>query len=85
MKTAIIYTRVSTDEQAEAGYSLKYQEDALKKYCDANNIRLSRCMTSSGITRSESTARKATVAATASGPWQIPSSSHSNRRRSEWD
>ena len=37
-KRAIIYTRVSTDEQADKGYSLGYQEERLKKYCDINNI-----------------------------------------------
>ncbi len=30
---AIIYTRVSTDEQAETGYSLRDQEARLKRYC----------------------------------------------------
>ena len=41
MKTAIIYVRVSTDEQAEKGYSLQYQEDRLVKYCEINNIEIS--------------------------------------------
>jgi len=30
----ILYCRVSTDEQAEKGFSLNYQEDSLKKYCN---------------------------------------------------
>ncbi|MBK7650725.1 MAG: recombinase family protein [Flammeovirgaceae bacterium] len=36
-RRAIIYTRVSSDEQAEKGYSLQYQEEQLRKYC-ANRI-----------------------------------------------
>jgi site-specific DNA recombinase len=38
MKRAIIYIRVSTDEQADKGYSLRHQEESLKKYCDMNHI-----------------------------------------------
>lgn len=34
-KRAFIYIRVSTQEQAEEGYSLGEQEDRLKKYCEA--------------------------------------------------
>ena len=33
MKKAIIYVRVSTDEQADRGYSLKHQEERLRNYC----------------------------------------------------
>ena len=33
----IIYCRVSTDEQAQKGFSLDYQEESLKKYCDLRN------------------------------------------------
>ena len=36
-KKAIIYCRVSSDEQAKGG-SLKYQEGALKRYCENNGI-----------------------------------------------
>ena len=32
-----IYTRVSTQEQAESGYSIHEQEDRLKKYAEINN------------------------------------------------
>jgi len=32
-KRAIIYTRVSTDEQAEKGYSLIVQEETLRREC----------------------------------------------------
>lgn len=35
---AILYIRVSTDEQAEKGYSLKHQEERLRQYCDFQNI-----------------------------------------------
>ena len=37
-RNAIIYTRVSTDEQADKGYSLRDQEDRLNKYCDLKGI-----------------------------------------------
>ena len=37
MKRAILYCRVSSDEQAKGG-SLKYQEDALRRYCESNGI-----------------------------------------------
>ena len=37
MKKAIIYCRVSSDEQAKGG-SLKYQADALTRYCKSNGI-----------------------------------------------
>lgn len=37
-KRAIIYTRVSSDEQAEKGYSLQYQEEQLRKYCGIREI-----------------------------------------------
>jgi site-specific DNA recombinase len=38
VKTADLYIRVSTDEQAEKGYSQRNQEELLKKYCGLNNI-----------------------------------------------
>ena len=38
MKKAILYIRVSTDEQADKGYSLQHQEDRLRTYCQINNI-----------------------------------------------
>ena len=31
---AILYIRVSTDEQADRGYSLQHQEERLRKYCE---------------------------------------------------
>ena len=33
-KNVMIYTRVSTDEQADKGYSLRHQHEMLEKYCD---------------------------------------------------
>lgn len=39
-KTAILYIRVSTDEQADKGYSLRYQEERLLKYCELQNIKV---------------------------------------------
>lgn len=38
MNKAIIYIRVSTDEQAIKGYSMKNQEEQLMRYCKINNI-----------------------------------------------
>ncbi len=40
MKKAILYIRVSTELQAEKGFSLPAQEAALKKYCNDNNIEI---------------------------------------------
>ena len=38
MKRAVLYIRVSTDEQADKGYSLAAQEEQLKKYCAHHHI-----------------------------------------------
>lgn len=38
MKVADLYIRVSTDEQAEKGYSQRDQEERLRKYCQINRI-----------------------------------------------
>jgi len=38
VKTADLYIRVSTDEQAEKGYSQRNQEELLRKYCALHNI-----------------------------------------------
>ena len=40
MTKAVIYTRVSTDEQANNGYSLQHQEFVLNQYCNLNNIEI---------------------------------------------
>ena len=42
MKTANLYVRVSTDEQADKGYSQRSQEELLRKYCDINKIAVSK-------------------------------------------
>ncbi len=38
MKIADLYIRVSTDEQADKGYSQRNQEEMLRKYCEINFI-----------------------------------------------
>lgn len=40
MKTADLYIRVSTDEQANKGYSQRSQEEVLLKYCEINKIQV---------------------------------------------
>lgn len=42
MKTADLYIRVSTDEQADKGYSQRSQADVLTKYCEINDIKVRR-------------------------------------------
>ncbi len=37
---AILYIRVSTDEQANKGFSLRNQEEQLKSYCEVNEIEI---------------------------------------------
>ena len=41
-KTAIIYTRVSTHDQAETGYSLEDQEARLRHFCREKNVEIVR-------------------------------------------
>ena len=38
MKTADLYIRVSTDEQADKGYSQRGQEELLRRYCDISKL-----------------------------------------------
>lgn len=40
MKNIVIYKRVSTDEQAEHGFSLDAQEEKVTKYCNSNGIKI---------------------------------------------
>ena len=42
MKTADLYIRVSTDEQADKGYSQRDQDERLRKYCEINSINVRR-------------------------------------------
>ncbi|MFF5380437.1 recombinase family protein [Pedobacter suwonensis] len=44
-RLADLYIRVSTDEQAEKGYSLRSQKDVLERYCDINGIRIRKIFT----------------------------------------
>lgn len=38
MKIADLYVSVSTDEQADRGYSQRDQEERLRRYCEINSI-----------------------------------------------
>jgi site-specific DNA recombinase len=40
MNIADLYIRVSTDEQADKGYSQRNQEEMLRKYCDAHAVQV---------------------------------------------
>lgn len=40
MRIADLYIRVSTDEQADKGYSQRNQEETLRRYCDINSIQV---------------------------------------------
>lgn len=40
MKNVIIYTRVSTSEQKQHGYSLRYQKEQLENYCSQKEYRI---------------------------------------------
>ena len=42
MKTADLYIRVSTDEQADRGYSQRNQDEVLHKFCQINSIQIRR-------------------------------------------
>src|SRR4051812_15814491 len=42
MKKAALYVRVSTDEQAEKGYSQRNQEEVLRRYCEIKSIEVGR-------------------------------------------
>jgi site-specific DNA recombinase len=39
-KRAILYVRVSTDEQADKGFSLQHQEERLRTYCQLQGIEI---------------------------------------------
>ena len=40
MRIADLYIRVSTDEQADKGYSQRNQEETLRKYCEINSLQV---------------------------------------------
>ena len=40
MKIADLYIRVSTDEQADRGYSQRDQDERLRKFCEINSIQV---------------------------------------------
>ena len=40
MKNVIVYSRVSTDEQAQQGYSLEYQEETITRYCQTRGYNI---------------------------------------------
>ncbi len=40
MKKVILYTRVSTDEQAEKGFSLRHQKEQLEHYCNSKDYQI---------------------------------------------
>ena len=40
MKNVIIYTRVSTDDQAKVGYSLAHQKCVLERYCKLRKLHI---------------------------------------------
>ena len=42
MQIADLYIRVSTDEQADKGYSQRDQEERLRKHCSSQNIQIDR-------------------------------------------
>lgn len=43
------YIRVSTETQSEKGYGLEMQENAIKKYCEENNLEIVRLFEDNGI------------------------------------
>lgn len=42
MKKAILYIRVSTDEQADKGYSQRAQDETLHRYCELNGVKVAK-------------------------------------------
>jgi site-specific DNA recombinase len=40
MRNAVLYVRVSTDEQADKGYSQRDQDERLRRYCEINSIQI---------------------------------------------
>ncbi|REG94052.1 recombinase family protein [Flavobacterium aquicola] len=42
MKSAILYIRVSTDEQADKGYSQRDQDERLRRFCVNQHIHVNK-------------------------------------------
>ena len=58
-KIAALYSRVSTTEQAEEGYSIEEQERLLRKFCDDNNYTIFKVYSDRGISGKSIKARPA--------------------------
>lgn len=56
-KIVALYTRVSTTEQAEEGYSIDEQERLLREYCKKENYDVFNCYSDKGISGKNITAR----------------------------
>lgn len=52
MVTADLYVRVSTDEQAEKGYSQRNQDERLRKYCGNDNMLINKVIYRNHSTKS---------------------------------
>ena len=55
---AALYERVSTDEQAKYGYSIKTQIDALEEYCGKNKIKIVDHYTDDGVSGGKAAFRR---------------------------
>ena len=53
-----LYERVSTDEQAKYGYSIKTQIDALEDYCTKNKIKVVDHYTDDGVSGGKAAFRR---------------------------
>lgn len=57
-----LYERVSTDEQAKYGYSIKTQIDALEEYCNKNKIKVVDHYTDDGVSGGKAAFRRPEMA-----------------------
>lgn len=57
-----LYERVSTDEQAKYGYSIKTQIDALEEYCEKNKIKVADHYTDDGVSGGKAAFRRPEMA-----------------------
>lgn len=57
-----LYERVSTDEQAKYGYSIKTQIDALEEYCEKNKIKVADHYTDDGVSGGKAAFRRPQMA-----------------------